>query len=105
MDNVMEWTRHEVELESVEAFHEKDRIIASRDKQTSGVKDDLDYERECRGQAWRDFHRDRDERDELAAQIAAMTTAIDVQKKALAVAEEFKKNADTRRIALEGKIK
>ena len=34
-----------------------------------------------------------------------MTTAIDVQKKALAVAEEFKKNADTRRIALEGKIK
>ena len=34
-----------------------------------------------------------------------MTAAIDAQEKALAVAEEFKKNADARRIALEGMIK
>ena len=33
-----------------------------------------------------------------------MNTAIDAQKKALAIAEEFKKDADARRIALEGKI-
>ena len=93
MENAVGWTRREVELESAEALREKDKIIASRDRQITGLNDDLNHERECRGQARRDFQRARDERDELAAQIARMNAAIDAQKMALAVAEEFKKEA------------
>ena len=51
MENVMGWTRREVELESAEALHEKDMPIASRDRQITGLKDDLNHEREHRVQA------------------------------------------------------
>ena len=49
MENAVVWTRHEVELESAEALREKDRAIASRDRQITGLKDDLNHERERRG--------------------------------------------------------
>ena len=78
MDNTMEWTRHKVRLENTEALQERDGIIALRDKRISGLKDDLEHKRERRGQARRDFLRARDERDELAAQVATMTATIDV---------------------------
>ena len=48
MDNAVEWTRREVELQSTEILQEKDRTIASRDEQISRLRDDLDYEKERR---------------------------------------------------------
>ena len=77
MDNAVGWTRREVKLESTRVLQEKDRAIASRDEQISRLMDDLDFVRERRALAKRDFMRARGERNDLAAQMAAMTANIE----------------------------
>ena len=105
MDNAVEWTHREVELESTGVLQEKGRAIASRNEQISRLRDDLDFERERQELARRDFLRARGERDGLEAQIETMSADFEAQKKALATFEENRKSADARRISLEEKVK
>ena len=90
--------------EKKETIWAKDEAIKSRDQKISRLKKDLAHEEKRREQARDDLRRVRRERDGHATRIAALVTTIDTQKKALAEAEEFKKSAGARRLALEEKI-
>ena len=95
----------EMEARTKETIWEKDEAIKSRVRKISRLIKDLAYEEKRRKQARDDLRRVRGERDDHAARIVTLVATNDVQKAAIAEAEEFKRSAGARRLMLEEKIR